>query len=171
LAKVKDRILPGALLKYSGSVNDAGKPHGLGELTVIKKGHPDEGRVFIGQLEDGEIHGYGELRYADGTRKLGQFEKSKLCGVAEVWRSSEDVYRGQFMNNKRHGWGHQKLDGIEWMGNFRPDEGAIVRVSEKGSKREVQYWRDKMMLSSNSGLLQLFSQILLAFLTTEISAL
>jgi hypothetical protein len=86
---------------------------------------------------------------------VGQFEKNKLCGVAEVWRSSENVYRGQCVNGYPHGWGHQKLEGEEWMGKFNRGEleDAILHVCEKGNKKEVQYWRDKTILSSSAGLL------------------
>lgn len=57
-----------------------GAPNGYGVYHYPRSSH-----VYLGQWENGAMHGEGQIRYPDGALVKGRFERGKLEGEAEVW--------------------------------------------------------------------------------------
>jgi hypothetical protein len=86
---------------------------------IVKKGHPQEGRIYIGQLKNGMMHGHGEYRYKDGARLIGRFENDQFNGVAEHQMANQEIFRGTHADDMRHGLGMYLFgDGEKWIGEF-----------------------------------------------------
>jgi hypothetical protein len=152
---VKDLVLgDGLLRKYSGTVNDAGQPHGLGELVVIEKGHKKEGRVYLGVFKSGEMHGHVRLQCPDGANAIGLFKRDQFHGVAEVVQSSGARFRGQYVAGKRSGWAEYTfINGKTRVGMMEDDElkGFAVECDPRGAKEIVKKTFLGYFASSPSG--------------------
>ena len=119
---------------YSGPINAAGMPEGVGALDYRKVGNA-RGRLkaerrayYVGTLVDGKRQGFGLLRwmdrteycgswladmpdgsgietYEDGSWYAGGFKQDKRHGMGGIWAADGLVYMGQWQNGTRHGSG------------------------------------------------------------------
>jgi len=103
---------------YEGSYQ-AGKPHGLGVLTLAN------GDRYEGEYRDGERHGQGVYTWADGDRYEGEYRNDKQHGRGVLAWADGDRYEGEFRDGESHGQGvYTWADGDRYEGEFR--DGKMV---------------------------------------------
>ncbi|XP_056010934.1 alsin-like isoform X4 [Ostrea edulis] len=80
-----------------------GKLHGFGEMKWA------DGRKYIGNFKEGLQHGHGKLilKQDNGSERTqeGYWRDGLLHGLAKVRYSNGDVYEGAFKDGQRHGHG------------------------------------------------------------------
>ncbi|XP_061189160.1 alsin-like isoform X2 [Saccostrea echinata] len=80
-----------------------GKIHGFGEMKWA------DGRKYIGNFKEGLQHGHGKLilKQDDGSERTqeGYWRDGLLHGLAKVRYSNGDIYEGAFKDGQRHGHG------------------------------------------------------------------
>lgn len=63
--------------------------------------YPLTGMGYVGQIADWSEHGYGLMRFPDGTRYEGQWENGNREGKGTQWSSDGNVaYQGMFVNDQ-----------------------------------------------------------------------
>jgi hypothetical protein len=92
------------------------------------------GRIYQGDLEDGEPYGFGTMVYPNGTRYRGQFVNGYREGRGAAVFYDASRYEGDWRNDIPHGRGV-----IEWPTGERY-EGDIVENTRSG--RGVMTFRD-----------------------------
>ena len=99
---------------YLGKLKN-GLPDGYGTLS-----NPDNSYLYNGEWKDGLKHGKGQL-ITDNLKYSGLFENDVFCGAGGVLCDSEgNIYEGDFLNGKYHGYGHYKLvNGDVYIGQFK----------------------------------------------------
>ena len=104
------------IYSYKGNWVD-GKKHKEGTFEI--KGIS----TYTGEFINGQIEGFGHRRWDDGKEYVGNWVEGEMNGIGK-WTSSigEEVYEGNFMNNKRSGQGTltiRKDDGVHlYRGGF-----------------------------------------------------
>ena len=132
---------PNSKITYSGEFNN-GVPNGIGELNFengnkIKgqfqngkftgNGHitarpDDSGYGYIGELRNGEFHGYGK-RFADNLIYEGEFKNGKWDGRGSVVHDGGKYkYEGNFSNGKQNGFGKLTVGNVIFSGIFKDDK-------------------------------------------------
>lgn len=61
--------------------------------------------IFEGTFRKGDLHGKGKKTFSDGTIRIGQFIDGKSNGYAETRQKNGDVFKGQWRNDRRYGYG------------------------------------------------------------------
>lgn len=78
-----------------------------------------DGGRYYGPLQDGLLHGEGELRWRNGARYAGGFAHGLFDGTGELHAADGSVYRGEFRDGLRDGQGRLELrDGTVYEGSF-----------------------------------------------------
>ncbi|TRZ08982.1 hypothetical protein HGM15179_018124, partial [Zosterops borbonicus] len=126
-----------------------GKPHGKGTLKWR------DGRNHVGEFRDGLEHGFGIS--LSPRRSRDRFDCSKchwsrgrICGYG-IWESGDDqVYRGYFKDDLRHGFGVLESSGAErpfrYTGHWergRKHGYGIWEDTDRG-ERYLGMWRDDL---------------------------
>jgi hypothetical protein len=63
--------------------------------------YPLTGMGYVGQIVDWSEHGYGMMRFADGSRYEGQWKAGNREGQGTQWSQKGDVaYQGMFVNDQ-----------------------------------------------------------------------
>ena len=132
---------------YDGDVNSDQMPHGKGTITYYKENTkiPDgkvssefvhgvmvgdatvdycNGSIYVGKYDKSEGHRieYGVMKYADGGKYEGNWEKDLRHGKGNIIFSNGDKYIGNWKNNNMHGYGsYYYTDGNYYKGNFVKD--------------------------------------------------
>jgi hypothetical protein len=89
--------------------------HGRGQLKYA------DGTIYDGLLEDGHMHDtHGMLRMPNGDEYIGGFVKSRYHGSGELTSfGGVPLYKGDFLNDKYHGVGTLHYDeGGMYEGKF-----------------------------------------------------
>ena len=119
-------------------------------LGVIKiKDGKYKGWNYEGEFQNGRLHGYGTVNYADGGEYVGQFKMGKkhgkgtlIYGPNSKWAG--DRYIGEYFEGKKNGYGTytysngKKYIG-EWIDNKR--DGFGTNVWPDGSKY-IGEWKE-----------------------------
>jgi hypothetical protein len=97
--------------KYVGQWEE-GNMHGQGTLTY-------EDTKYIGEFKEGLYHGEGTLTYEDGSKYVGQWEEGNMHGQGTL--TYEDTkYIGEFKEGLYHGEGTLTYeDGRKYIGEFK----------------------------------------------------
>eukprot|EP01034_Spumella_vulgaris_P045833 gene45833-57122_t len=82
--------------KYSGDFRE-GQMHGFGEMKY------SNGQRYTGEYKDGHIQGRGVLIYADGVKVEGEWLNGQLEGPSVCTYSNGDVYKGTWEGNRKVG--------------------------------------------------------------------
>jgi len=100
----------------------ADMPEGQGELTLTTGG------TYIGQFQDGQMHGVGVLRAPQRDSEMSQIAKMSTSGSSSSlqtpMRGLQEArgfvaYRGQFRCDQKHGFGTEEFaDGTRYEGSF-----------------------------------------------------
>ena len=109
---------------YTGTVlSHSGTPHGFGTMCF------DDGDVYEGPFEDGEMHGpCGKyMWHVDGDQYMGGFWHNLRHGHGEQWIGERGMYIGEFSNDLKHGCGVLYNDdgGITFKGKW--EHGLPIR--------------------------------------------
>ena len=126
--------------------------HGTGILrhSVVGEG---KGLVHEGGYSDGERHGPGTTRYADGGVLEATWEYGAVKGKAHWVTANGAVYDGEFVNEKREGEGtyafaegEEEEDGGVYIGSWKDGyaHGQGRRIFANGTFYEGE-WRNGLM--------------------------
>lgn len=94
------------------------------------------GAKFIGDFQNGKIHGSGILYFSNGDKYLGQWKQQYREGKGKLIFHKGDVYVGHFRKNKFHGIGEMQFaNGAhykgEWLENQPHGEGTFKYEDRK----------------------------------------
>jgi len=109
--------------KYSGFWDqDAMSGQGLWLL-------PDGGGTYEGAFKDGLQHGFGILKYPNGSRYEGEFKEGVMHGDGTFSHANGSIYSGQYNAGLRHMRGvYTRADGSsydgEWLGDKMDGSGV-----------------------------------------------
>lgn len=78
------------------------EPEGNGSFSYYD--HDGKSVVYNGEFVDGEITGFGTMRFEDGSRYVGDFEQGVLDGYG-IWYNPQDkiVRKGEFISGRLNG--------------------------------------------------------------------
>lgn len=75
------------------------------------------GGSYVGQVRDGQKHGQGEYKAADGSHYLGEFREDKAHGQGICYFPDGDVCEGAWEDDDQHGFGvWRSFDGSIYEG-------------------------------------------------------
>jgi hypothetical protein len=74
---------------YKGTLRN-GLPHGWGQVV-----HAEDDSVYTGHWEQGVKVGFGEIKFEDGTRHIGEF-RANPEGYGIHWSHDGNIFLGQF---------------------------------------------------------------------------
>jgi hypothetical protein len=106
------------------------------------------GDVYEGNLDKGQIHGYGKFTWASGDVYEGNYKNDARHGYGKKTWSDGDVYEGNYKNNARHGYGKKTWsDGDVYEGNWDKDQihGYGKMTWSSGETSEGQWRNGKMV--------------------------
>lgn len=99
------------------------------KFEALKKASEDQftrlefksGKVYNGQVFNGNLHGIGTLQWDNGVTFKGQFKKNQIVGYGEYQWKDNSTYQGQVIHSLRHGKGIFKSDvnGVEYEGEWK----------------------------------------------------
>ena len=150
------------LAVYEGDMVN-GMRHGFGRLTTPKyvrlgtwredqftgwgRESRRNGDVLEGKFIDGRVNGKGILKNAKGNLYVGDFVESKRHGYGEL-DTNRIHYKGEFLGDRLNGKGiiHFKIEGHDYDGDFRDNEinGRGVFRWTNGDVYDGQMTRGKM---------------------------
>jgi hypothetical protein len=82
--------------------------------------YPDGSEYEGDWNEQGQRHGNGKMRFADGSRYTGRFDQGLCSGQGVMLLADGSRYEGQFSNGKFHGHGiFIRADGMKYEGEFK----------------------------------------------------
>jgi hypothetical protein len=87
---------PPPVVAWDGACED-GFASGSGDLTINQNEV-----IYKGQMRDGWRHGYGAIRYIDGSSYVGEFSNSLFHGQGK-FQSPKGSIEGRFVNDKANG--------------------------------------------------------------------
>jgi hypothetical protein len=102
------------------------------------------GAKYVGEFQDGQIHGYGRYTYADGIVYEGDFSKGVRHGIGKATTPDGTIDEGDFVNGKIHGKGKRIFPkGGYYQGEFADGKphGEGVLVMPDGTKHQGRYDR------------------------------
>ena len=104
--------------RYSGEVDEDGKPHGKGTLTF------DEGGYYAGEFKHGKAHGQGTTHYPEFFTYVGEHRDGRGHGLGVYENhSTGETYEGFVVNDMKHGRGKLvKSDGTVIEGTWEDNE-------------------------------------------------
>lgn len=113
------------------STIDHAKINSLMTMPAIKY---EDRSVYQGEVVAEDVrHGFGRLRWPDGSEYIGEWRQNKACGFGRLVHIDGDCYEGYWVDDKAHGEGKfQKADGTVWEGHWENDQPHGFGV-EKGS--------------------------------------
>jgi len=78
--------------------------------------------VYTGGWFNGKQSGFGEMKFPDGGRYVGEYKEGVAAGKGIFYGTNGSVYMGKFENNRANGYGKYFFkDGAEYLGNFVDD--------------------------------------------------
>jgi hypothetical protein len=127
---------------YTGTLNEAGEPHGEGTLT---EHYPYLTIVYEGSWENGKRHGEGTLT-ENGCKTKGTWVHDKLHGKVEIRWEDGAFYEGEGREDGPHGAGTMTWENGarytgQWDSGYR--DGAGTMTWPDGSKYEGGWQEDK----------------------------
>lgn len=136
LSKLEFILPDGTAARYEGSRNEAGEPHGQGEM-MNAKGEVVRGSHWIDGAQDGE--GFF-INVADGEKYSGQFKNGFKHGYGTHLfpdGSGIEIYEGHFRLNRKHGYGKQRWADDSTESKVESPDGASP--SPTSSDGELRY--------------------------------
>ena len=78
--------------------------------------------IYVGQLKEGFLEGFGKLSYDNGDTYEGEFKNDMRDGFGNETWANGDNYQGYYLDNYRHGKGTMNwVDGNKYVGNWVDD--------------------------------------------------
>ena len=86
------------------------------------------------------MSGIGSFFMEDGRRYLGMWKNNKMHGYGYIYWPNENVYKGEFKEDKKEGFGICKIKKKIFMGMWKDNKlDGIVLIIEDG-KLKKQLW-------------------------------
>lgn len=86
-------------------------------LTTIRW---NNGAVYVGEIDHGEISGTGTMIYADSSKYQGQWKNDRFHGVGTIEYADGSAYCGQWENGNPNGQGtFLTSEGIKYTAKFK----------------------------------------------------
>lgn len=99
---------------YVGDLQD-GQPHGYGTLTY----HPGNDRIrYTGLWKSGKFHGKGILIYADNSRYEGTFKEGAVTGKGIKHFADHSIYEGPLIRGQMHGKGTMRFSNGDFYDGY-----------------------------------------------------
>ncbi|MEO1049270.1 MAG: hypothetical protein AAFX87_01500 [Bacteroidota bacterium] len=116
-------------------------PNGWNRFTI-------NGIYYDVEIQDGRIHGKGNVTWPDGSSYSGAWNNNQISGPGTYKWSNGDRYEGSFRNNKRHGYGTMYWnDGSKYGGVWKEDKRhGKGRMWHTDGKFEKGLWADNQYL-------------------------
>ncbi len=118
--------------------------------TYIWKEKKYNGIKYVGEYQNGKIHGHGILTYPNGEKYEGEFKFQKRDGLGvTTWskgKAKGQKYIGQYRNDKKNGQGEYTFpSGEKYKGQFQDDKynGKGVLIFSNGDKYEGDFVDNK----------------------------
>lgn len=103
--------------KYSGCINEEGKPNGYGKIIFNDK------QSYTGCWKNGRKEGQGSYTYADGENYSGEYKDGVFHGQGTYTWSDGGKYVGGWKDGKKNGQGiYTYADGNVWIGKWKNNE-------------------------------------------------
>jgi len=114
----ENHTLNNVLYCYKGSVDIyTNKKNGYGELIST------QGYQKMGTFYNDEFNGWNVYVDPKGVIFVGLFINDALTGKGFCYNHENDyIYKGDFVNNKKEGFGEEKYDGYVYKGYFKDDK-------------------------------------------------
>jgi hypothetical protein len=75
---------------------------------------------YSGDFREGQMHGYGEMKYKNGQIYTGDWREGRMCGRGMFQFANGDQYDGEFARNQQHGEGvYSYSNGDVFQGHYR----------------------------------------------------
>lgn len=101
---------------YSGEINE-GKIHGKGEIIMTS------GESYNGDWENGKKEGIGKNTFKSGDTYIGEWKDDRRNRKGKFTSSSGDVYDGEWKDDKKNGKGkYTYLSGDVYNGEWKDDK-------------------------------------------------
>lgn len=116
--KTSEYNIKNILYCYKGSVDIiTNKKNGYGELIST------EGYQKLGTWYNDLFNGWNIYINSEGLIYIGLFINDSLNGKGICYNAENDyIYKGDFINNKKEGYGEEKYDGYLYKGLFKNDK-------------------------------------------------
>ena len=108
------------------------------------------GDKYVGEWQNGIVHGQGTLTYADGDKYVGGFKDGLFFGQGTItfgldseWAGEK--YVGEWKDSERHGQGtHTYANGSKWVGGWGNDKlnGYAISYNGDGSVSQEGIFKD-----------------------------
>lgn len=86
-------------------------------LTTIRW---NNGAIYVGEIDHGEISGTGTMIYADSSKYQGQWKNDRFHGVGTIEYADGSAYCGQWENGNPNGQGtFLTSEGIKYTAKFK----------------------------------------------------
>jgi len=106
--------------KYSGCINQNGKPNGYGELIFNNE------ISYKGCWKDGKKEGQGAYIFADGVEYVGEWKDGMKDGKGIYKFSKDEKYIGEYKNDKLNGLRtYYYSNGSVWIGLWLDDKKLV----------------------------------------------
>ena len=103
-------------IKYVGEIEN-GNPNGQGNVTYAN------GYKYVGKWKDGKRNGQGTITYASGNKYAGKWKDGKRNGQGTVTYANGNKYVGKWKDGKYNGQGTLTLsNGLTFVGIFKYGE-------------------------------------------------
>ena len=102
----------------------------------------DNGDKYVGEMRNGQRHGFGILTYANGEKYEGEFKDDKMNGRGTYTWANGNKYEGDWVNDARTGRGtHTWANGEKYEGDWVNGNmnGRGTRTWPNGEKYEGEY--------------------------------
>ena len=130
--------------RYEGDWSkDGTKRNGIGTLTYA------DGSVYVGEFQDGEINGKGNITFPKGKKTQiksydGYWKNGKYNGWGTMIWYNGSRYEGQWLEQKLHGYGeYTGSNGDRYKGQWENDKrnGSGTMIYSDGTRKE-QFWKN-----------------------------
>ena len=77
----------------------------FGKLGWHKEGNEEKNEKYLGEIENGEPNGIGNITYHIGIKYVGDWKDGKQHGQGTLTLPNGEKYVGEWENGERHGQG------------------------------------------------------------------
>jgi hypothetical protein len=103
--------------RSKGQWNGKEQLHGIGEIIFAN------GDFFEGEFKDGDANGHGKMTYANGDIFEGEYKDGEANGPCKWTFANGDIFEGEYKDSKRNGPGkYTYANGDIFEGEYKDGE-------------------------------------------------